>query len=392
VVEQLFRVEWMLGGEAVTNPAMPISQPGVIQPTPTLNPYENDQLEYQLELRNFGNGGDNITISGHSQDPRLTIEMLPTTLSLQQEETGFVTLRVTVPQGLQHGDYLVMANLSSQEPGYTVRVFLLEFTVLHYDVSVPDIPTYIDPDEGDVTVPDIVVPSGTDMLFKLVVGNNGTIPLSDVVVRGFDSYDDGGVTRKWNFFNHTIDAIAVGDQFLLGTQPSSNKNPSLSWTATRGGVHIIEFVVYHDHQADTSNDASSVTVTVDESPVVTVTSKDDRVKRGETLTITGTVDDDQGNVQWVRVRVDGGAWMDANGTDTWSFELETEGLAVGEHTLEVVAFDGLSESTLYNMTIRIDRMYSADDSPGPGLAATILVISLVASVMTMYRRAVRKGV
>jgi hypothetical protein len=57
-----------------------------------------------------------------------------------------------------------------------------------------------------------------------------------------------------------------------------------------------------------------------------------------TITIWGTAADD-GGVTKVQVRIDGGGWLDAIGTGSWSYELDTSKLSDGKHTVEAIAFD-----------------------------------------------------
>ena len=112
---------------------------------------------------------------------------------------------------------------------------------------------------------ELSVEPGGNLSFKLKIENNGTRPLSTVVVRVFDNYvDNRGQEVRWNFFNYSTPPIAVGDRFIVGERPYTEKNPPLFWWANISGTHEIEFKVFLNYQSEKDNDISSITVVVDE--------------------------------------------------------------------------------------------------------------------------------
>ncbi|MCK4971160.1 MAG: hypothetical protein KAS77_11545, partial [Thermoplasmata archaeon] len=75
---------------------------------------------------------------------------------------------------------------------------------------------------------------------------------------------------------------------------------------------------------------------------------------GGLMEVAGIADDDTG-VECVEYRVDGGAWEEATGTDTWSIELDTTAMTSGIHQLEVRAFDGEDHSILVDAIFEVDQ-------------------------------------
>ena len=64
------------------------------------------------------------------------------------------------------------------------------------------------------------------------------------------------------------------------------------------------------------------------------------------LKAAGIAFDADDNVELVRLRIDGGEWMLAEGSSRWSANISTEGMDPGAHLLEVQADDGIDVSTI----------------------------------------------
>lgn len=100
-------------------------------------------------------------------------------------------------------------------------------------------------------------------------------------------------------------------------------------------------------------------VTIDATePESTITSLID----GAVLNITGTLviggeARDNTFVTRVEVSVDGSAWQEAEGTETWTYAWDTSGLPEGDHTIRVRAIDagGNVETSYASVTVNIDR-------------------------------------
>jgi uncharacterized membrane protein len=262
-ITQFFRIEWLYQGEDITNPDRPVAQQGSVRPRRSFNPYEKNTIDVTLEMKNYGNGGDNISMDGYSPDARIKVAVTPAYTFLLRDQVKFIKVSIEVPEDLPPGVYHLFVNGSSEDTEFITRQVPLDFEVENYDAAVPLIPTYIDPKTGDVVRAEINVDETSNLSFKLKVENNGTRPLSSVTVRVFDNYvDDKGQQVRWNFFNYTTPPIAVGDRFIVGERPFTPTNPPLFWWANETGVHIIEFKVFFNDQAEKDNDVSTINVTV----------------------------------------------------------------------------------------------------------------------------------
>ncbi len=262
-ITQFYRIEWLYQGEEITNPDRPEAQLGSIRPRRSFNPYEKNSIDITLEVKNFGNGGDNITMSGYSTDPRITVEITPEFTLLFRDQIKYVKVHIEVPENIPHGVYVVYANASSQDITFIERVVPLDFEVENYDARVPAIPTYIDPDMGDVVRSEVNVKPNSNLSFKLKIENNGTRPLSAVTVRVYDNYYANNGLVTWNFFNFTTPPIAVGDRYIVGERPYSKTNPPLYWWSNRSGSHNLVFKIFYEAQAEVTNDISDLNVTVE---------------------------------------------------------------------------------------------------------------------------------
>ncbi|UCC92587.1 MAG: hypothetical protein JSW25_07940, partial [Thermoplasmata archaeon] len=262
-ITQFFRIEWLYQGEDITNPDRPVAQTGSVRPRRSFNPYEKNTIDITLEMKNYGNGGDNISMDGYSPDSRIKVAVTPAYTFLLRDQVKFIKVSIEVPDDLPPGVYNLFVNGSSEDTEFITRVVPLDFEIENYDAEVPPIPTYIDPKTGDVVRAEINVDQTSNLSFKLRVENNGTRPLSSVLIRVFDNYvDDNGQQVRWNFFNYTTPPIAVGDRFVVGERPFTPTNPPLYWWANKTGVHIIEFKAFFNDQSEKGNDLSTINVTV----------------------------------------------------------------------------------------------------------------------------------
>ncbi|MCJ2539885.1 MAG: hypothetical protein LN414_01290, partial [Candidatus Thermoplasmatota archaeon] len=264
-ITQFYRIEWLYQGEDITNDGRPIAPTDSVRPRRWFNPYEKNTIDITLEVKNYGNGGDNISMDGYSPDPGIKVNVTPAFTLLLRDLTKFIKVSIEVPEDLPPGVYNLFVNCSSEDEDFIMRVTPLDFEIENFDASVPPIPTYIDPKTGDVVRAELSVEPGGNLSFKLKIENNGTRPLSLVVVRVFDNYNDSkGQKVRWNFFNYSTPPIAVGDRFIVGERPYTETNPPLFWWANISGSHEIEFKVFLNDQSEKGNDISSISIKVAE--------------------------------------------------------------------------------------------------------------------------------
>jgi uncharacterized membrane protein len=376
---QFFRVEWMYNDEPITDPSM--GHQGSFKSRQSINPREKDTLDITLEVKNFGNGNDNVTFTATSPESRITGEIIPARTLLLRDQTKLVKLTITIATDIAPGSYAVFASVSSQDSSAVPRVIAVEFEVVGVDVAVPPVPTYLHPTEGPIVMAAITVSPGTDVAFTLDVINKGTLPVDSVKLRWLDNYEVEDSSVSWNFFNVTVGPIAVGDHIVVGEGPFTEGNPELVWRASSPGVHVLEFRVSCQGQTEGANDVSTVTVNVRAPPRVVLDDEDLEIRKGENLTVTGTAGDGTTDIEWVRGRVDGGEWVNASGTSEWTLEFESGSLDKGSHTLEVVAFDGDVESPVLETTFEVEPAYKVEDTPGLGVFAALMAIAGASAVV-----------
>ena len=105
---------------------------------------------------------------------------------------------------------------------------------------------------------------------------------------------------------------------------------------------------------------------------------------GGKIKIKGTSSDDTDAVK-VEVRIDGGAWMEADGTSSWSYEVDTDKMEEGNHTVEVRSFDGEKYSDPEAVTFEVDHEKAKkEEEPGFGLA--LVTLSMLGAVRLERRR------
>jgi hypothetical protein len=90
-------------------------------------------------------------------------------------------------------------------------------------------------------------------------------------------------------------------------------------------------------------------------PIIEITNP----KEGESVfgevTITGTSDDTDGNVEHVEVRINNENWNTASGTNSWTYEWDTTEYSDGDHSIYSRSYDGEDYSTIYQVNVTVDN-------------------------------------
>jgi len=127
-------------------------------------------------------------------------------------------------------------------------------------------------------------------------------------------------------------------------------------------------------------------------PEVVISSPENGTTVADMLIITGRADDVDSPVDSVKVRVDEGEWMNAEGTDVWSIELNTRDLKPGVYRLEVYATDNEADSDI--VTISFIKPKDADDNdtimPFIYMILIALIIISVGTVAVITMRRVKR--
>ncbi len=145
-----------------------------------------------------------------------------------------------------------------------------------------------------------------------------------------------------------------------------------SWDASNMGIVVFVQVM------DDGEVLQSANAVIGTEPTVTITTDIDGKEVSETITIEGTA---SGDVQWVEIRIDGQRYETAEGTTTWSFELDPSQLSPGSHTLKVRAY---SDSLIYSEIAEVGFETTSN------LTLYILVVIIIVVVLLVAAVVVRK--
>ncbi|MGQ9583589.1 MAG: Ig-like domain-containing protein, partial [Thermoplasmatota archaeon] len=121
---------------------------------------------------------------------------------------------------------------------------------------------------------------------------------------------------------------------------------------------------------------------VDTSPLVVSVS---RPAQGASLagkaTITGTAANlrSGGRVALVQIQIDGGHWLDAAGTESWSFVWDTTKVRNGPHILRVRASDGENYSDVAEVQVTVSNRTGAAGAQASGSVALLAVVVAAAA-------------
>lgn len=120
-------------------------------------------------------------------------------------------------------------------------------------------------------------------------------------------------------------------------------------------------------------------------PEASITDPLDAEAVGGKIKIKGTSSDDTDVVK-VEVRIDGGAWMEADGTSSWTYELDTGKMEEGNHTVEVRSFDGDKYSDPVAVTFEVDHDKAPKEDESPGSGPVVAALSILAAALVAWRR------
>ena len=165
---------------------------------------------------------------------------------------------------------------------------------------------------------------------------NGTVEF------GGDAEDDGEVS----LVEYSVDG---GDwHAVVGTDAWTF---TVNTTALTSGDHLVEVRAYDGGQ---HSEVANLTFTVDQAPVITTDNPVDMGKVNGTVAITGTASDDT-EVTKVEYSLDGTAWADTTGVESWTVEIDTTGLTSDGHSLVVRSLDSRGQSNTVTFVFQADQ-------------------------------------
>jgi hypothetical protein len=101
--------------------------------------------------------------------------------------------------------------------------------------------------------------------------------------------------------------------------------------------------------------------------------------------IDGKASDDK-SLLYVEIRIDGGPWKKAIGTNSWNFFTNPSNLSKGSHLIEARAFDGELYSSIYSVSINLDSVTPPIDKgktylPTPWILCLVLILGIILIVI-----------
>ncbi len=155
------------------------------------------------------------------------------------------------------------------------------------------------------------------------------------------------------------------------------------------GNHTIYLKVLDDLGVWSGEVNTTLTITPNTIPAISITSPGEGDAVKGKVTILGTASDEDGTVEKVEISIDGGEWLPATGTESWSFEVDTEELENAEYTIKVRCFDGENYSDEKSITFEVENKEDGGGGEGflPGFG---ILISLGAFITCAVLRSWKK--
>ncbi len=175
---------------------------------------------------------------------------------------------------------------------------------------------------------------------------DGSVQVVEVRIDG-GAWQAASGTSSWSF---TWDSTSVGDgQHTIEARSSD------------GSAHssIASRTVTVDNQADGGS--------TDQVPSVTIENPADGATVKGSVVIEGTASDPENNLQAVEVRIDGGTWQPASGTQSWTYTWDTTQAAEGQHTIEARSYDGSNHSPVDKHLVTVDNQGTSDANSAPSI-------------------------
>ncbi len=195
-------------------------------------------------------------------------------------------------------------------------------------------------------------PDGDPVLYNIYIGALDKVRSHDLSVRLGYTYE--------RYFNTTL---SEGPHYwtILAVSRGLNASPvSGPWSFTVGLLHP-------SVECNITDPASGATVS-------------------KVITVKGMAKAVDQKLLGVKLRIDGGAWEEANGTTSWNFVLDTRTLKDGAHTIEVKAIGDAKESSVVSVTLTVkNKGHAVTSVISPWIWILVaLLIGSVCSVLT-YR-------
>jgi parallel beta-helix repeat protein len=222
-------------------------------------------------------------------------------------------------------------------------------------------------------------------------------------------------------------ATETGEEFLAYAAPSDLEDPSAllevrwdwqndgvydtGWSANKSAVHqypIVDNITVFRYRirmqvrdtgglTDSALQAIMVYPPQNDPPTCSITSPTPMERLSEVVVITGHADDDAG-VLLVEISLDGGQWMIANGTTSWSYEWDTTSIALDLVFISARSYDGEFYSSVADVEVWVENRLpppsDSEDLFGQAWFWAIIVIAIIVPLILLiflWRRKLKKN-
>ena len=179
---------------------------------------------------------------------------------------------------------------------------------------------------------------------------DGSEVSGDVDILGTASDGDG---------DETIEKVemSIDDRGWEEVNGTADWDHEWDTTTVENGDHTLQFRCRDDigYSHEVTIALKVANEVVNSPPDIAVTSHEDGEEVNGTILLEGTASDEDGagTIESVEISVNGGEWIEVSGTETWSFEQDTEVLDNGDHTFGFRAYDGVDHSNITYLTLNV---------------------------------------
>ena len=186
--------------------------------------------------------------------------------------------------------------------------------------------------------PTLQAPSSGYTGYSITISAKSSDEDEDKIKYGFDWNNDGVVDEWTNYYNSGVTA-------------------GVSHIWNNEGTYSVKVIAEDEYGmksewSDVKNIVISKYIPPNQPPTIKITYPSNNATVNGTITMKGTANDDKSVVK-VEIRIDGKTWIQATGTTSWSYSIDTTLLINGKHKIEARAHDGSLYSSIASISINV---------------------------------------
>jgi hypothetical protein len=110
-------------------------------------------------------------------------------------------------------------------------------------------------------------------------------------------------------------------------------------------------------------------------------------KVSDTFTIRGMASDTDGQIEKVEIQIDDGGWELISNSDDWSYDLDTDALDDGKHTVNIMVTDDEGEIAVESLTLEVDNSKDLSMWIVVVIVMIIIVLAIFIAAQRLFARA-----